>query len=443
LFKETQRAGWGRVISGKSSAARPEQITDLRNFFSDSRVKSVCAYGAGRSYGDCAINEGGTMLLTERLDRILSFNEESGTIVVEPGVTFRKLLEVFLPRGWLVPVTPGTGFATIGGAVANDVHGKNHEHAGSFGQHVTEIDLLTPDGVLHTIGPHVRPHWFNATVGGIGLTGIITRIAFRLMRVPGPMVEVTERRMANLDALLAAFAENCTAAYSVAWIDALARGPALGRGILETAEPKDAGSVRALRNGPSVPLDFPNFALNPLSIAMFNAAYLRRVPTAGRVRLRGYDDFLYPLDAIGNWNRIYGRRGFHQFQCVIPDRYAGNALPLILETIASARKASFLVALKRLGAGRAGYLSFPMEGYTLALDFPNTKGIDALYAKLVEIVLEHQGRIYLAKDALLAPEAFARMYPELPAFLEALAEIDPQKRMSSNMARRLGLRQAA
>ncbi len=436
--------GWGRVARAASVTQRPDSVTDLAQLFVERpRAHGLIAHAAGRAYGDCALNAEGTALLTAGLAGVLSFDPGSGLIAVEPGVTFRQLMAAYLPQGWLVPVSPGTGFATIGGAVANDVHGKNHEVAGSFGQHVTELDLLTPDGTTRTIGPHAEPALFQATCGGLGLTGVITRIAFRLKRVPGPGVAVHSRRVADLDAFLAAMDEARAATYAVGWIDGCARGAALGRGILEIAEASGgACSGATLRTGLRVPFDFPAVALNPTSIAAFNALYYRRAPVAGRLATVPYGTFFYPLDALRDWNRIYGSRGFHQFQNVVPFASGPQALRELLELIAASRRASFLAVLKRLGpaAPDAGPLSFPRAGYTLALDFPAGPGIEALYAQLVAITLRHGGRVYLAKDALLTPEAFREMYPRWTEFRQLLEALDPKRKLQSDMSRRLGLR---
>ncbi len=439
--------GWGRVARAASVTQRPDGVADLGNVFAERRrAHGLIAHAAGRAYGDCALNAEGTALLTAGLTGVLSFDPASGQIAVEPGVTFRQLMAAYLPQGWLVPVSPGTGFATIGGAVANDVHGKNHEVAGSFGQHVTELDLLTPDGATRTIGPHAEPALFQATCGGLGLTGVITRVAFRMKRVPGPGVAVRSRRLPDLDAFLAAMDAARTATYAVGWIDGCARGGALGRGILETAE-ASGGACRgaAPRAGMRVPFDFPALALNPTSIAAFNALYYRRAPAAGRLATVPYSTFFYPLDALRDWNRIYGRRGFHQFQNVVPFASGPKALRELLEVIAASRRASFLAVLKRLGpaAPDAGPLSFPQAGYTLALDFPAGPGIEALYAELVAITLRHGGRVYLAKDALLTAEAFRNMYPRWGEFRELLERVDPKRHLQSDMSRRLRLRELA
>lgn len=431
-------AGWGRLTRGESAVMRPERLAELRAGLGAPPPRGVIAHGAARAYGDCALNTEGRALLTGRLDRILAFDEATGVIEVEPGVTFARLLTHFLPRGWMVPVTPGTGHATIGGAVANDVHGKNHEHAGSFGQHVSAFDLLMADGAIRTLRP--GDDLFRATAGGIGLTGIITRIAFRMVRVAGGRIAVRERRCTDLDAFLAAMEEAAAAPFSVGWIDGLARGARLGRGILEVADTFSGRLDLWPRKARAVPVDFPGLALNPLSIAAFNELYFRRVPEAGRERRVPVAEFFYPLDAISGWNRIYGKRGFAQFQCVVPHETGPAALRDMLETIAAARQASFLAVLKRMGPGRAGYLSFPMPGYTLALDFPRRRGLEELYARLARRARDAGGRVYLAKDALLSRDDFTAMYPELPDFRAALAVADPGGLFSSDMARRLGLR---
>ena len=441
--------GWGRVHRSPSVTLRAGAVADTLGAFAEPpRAHGLIAHAAGRSYGDCALNAQGSALLTGGLNRILNFDPASGILQAEPGVTFRQLMAFSRPLGFQAPVTPGTSFATLGGAVANDVHGKNHEAAGSFAQHVTELDLLTPDGTLNTIGPARSAELFRATAGGLGLTGIITRIALRLSPAAGNAMTVRVQRLPDLGAFLAALDGACTATYAVGWIDGTARDASLGRGILETAEPAadtlPARSERDLR----VPFDFPGWALNPVSIGLFNQLYFRGAPAAGRTRLVRAEKVFYPLDAIDGWNRIYGARGFHQFQNVVPFACGAEALRELLEVITASRRASFLAVLKRLGPGRApagqtGYLSFPQPGYTLALDFPAGPGIGELYARLVAITLRYGGRVYLAKDALLDAESFRAMYPSWPAFRAVLERVDPERRLQSDMSRRLRLRDAA
>ena len=236
-WKSVELTGWGRALRARSEAARPERLSEVFPLVQENFPGGLSIYGGGQSYGDSALNSNGHTCLTRRLDRILSFDETTGVIEVEPGVTFRRLLDVFLPRGWLFPVAPGTGLVTIGGAVANDIHGKNHEHEGTFGQHVSELDLLTPGAKHVRISPATAPEIFRATCGGCGLTGLITRIAFKMRRVPSAFVELKERRVPNLEAFIEEFEAAKNASYTVGWIDALSGGANLGRGILQTAEP--------------------------------------------------------------------------------------------------------------------------------------------------------------------------------------------------------------
>jgi len=435
--------GWGRVRKSASVTWRPDGVSDVLDAFDARRKRAngMIAHGAGRSYGDCALNEQGSVLLSAGLNRVLGFDQATGIVDVEPGVTFRALIDAFLPLGFLVPVSPGTGFATIGGAVANDVHGKNHERAGSFCAHIVSLDLLTPDGRRRCIGPEQEKDLFWATCGGLGLTGLILRVAFRLKKVAGPAVAVMRSRVADLEAFLGAMQLGAGASYSVGWIDGTARGRHLGRGIWETAEPVDDACARGKRRL-RVPFDFPDLALNRLSIRVFNAVYFRSAPVYPRSQIAAYDTFFYPLDALLDWNRIYGARGFHQFQNVVPLAAGEAALRELLEVIAASGRASFLAVLKRLGPGigPTGPLSFPMEGYTLALDFPAGAGIEDLYARLVAITLRHGGRVYLAKDALLGAAAFREMYPRWRDFARCLQEIDPLCWLQSDMSRRLRLR---
>jgi len=436
--------GWGRTAWAGVTAARPERIRDVYEILGDVGDDGLIVHGAGRSYGDVALNRDGRVLLSERLDRILAFDEATGEIVCEAGVTFAELIETFLPRGFLVPVAPGTSFATVGGAVANDVHGKNHDRVGSFGDHVRWFEMALPDGQLIRVDPDTQPGLFAATVGGLGLTGVLLTVCFRMVTVPSARMEVEESRIPDLDAFLDALvAVRETADYSVGWIDALASGASLGRGILQTAFFKtDAPATFRPRRRISVPADLPGWVLNPVTVSTFNRFYFRRVPEEGRTGERAADAFLFPLDAVGRWNRIYGRRGFYQFQCVIPDDAAGDGIRKLLEIASSARAGSFLAVLKTLGGEGRGFLSFPMRGVTLALDFPARRGVRELLHRLTDITMLHGGRVYLAKDAVLTPEQFSEMYPRLDDFRAVLRDVDPDGRMRSDLSRRLYIRGA-
>jgi decaprenylphospho-beta-D-ribofuranose 2-oxidase len=437
--------GWGRSSRAAVAACRPERVAEIQRALRDVGSEGIIAFAGGRSYGDAALNEGGRVLLTERLDRLLSFDPESGELAAEPGVTFADLLHTFLPRGFIVPVTPGTGYATLGGAVAMDVHGKNHDWAGSFGDHLLWIDLLLPSGEVVRTSPESRPALFAATVGGLGLTGIIVGLALRLMRTPSPAVSVRQTRTADLDETMALIRQHRdSATFSVAWVDTLARGRRLGRGIVEIAEPAREGAATPLPGRRRrVPVDLPGWLLNRLSVAAFNQLYWRHVPREERTRIMAYERFLYPLDSIADWNRIYGRRGLHQFQAVLPDESSAAGIRALLEAAARSHAASFLSVLKTMGREGRGYLSFARPGTTLALDFPRRRGTDALLATLERVTLDHGGRVYLAKDSRLSRQGFAQMYPRADELRRVLAEIDPAGRMSSDMARRLGLREAS
>jgi len=441
MHRAVELHGWGRVSRVWAAVALPETRAEAIDALRSVGDGTVIAFGGGRSYGDMALNSHGRVILTTQLNRILSFDAANGEVVCEPGVTFHKLLREFLPCGFAVPVSPGTGFVTIGGAVANDVHGKNHDVAGGFGDHVRWIDLLLPCADTVRLSPKDRPEWLNATIGGLGLTGIMLAVCFTLRRVPANAVRVEEQRIPDLEAFFAAFETaraRCT--YSVAWIDALAGGARLGRGILETAEHSEATLSRPPPRRLGVPFDLPSAALNPWTVRAFNALYYRRVPPAGRQIDRLIEQFLYPLDAILDWNRLYGRPGFYQFQCVVPEVESPRAIRCLLEEVARARAASFLAVLKTLGGEGPGLLSFPMRGYTLALDLPRRSGTEGLIARLGRITLDCGGRVYLAKDACLPGELFRAMYPRLDRFRAVLDEVDPRGRMSSDLSRRLGVR---
>ena len=434
--KPVQLHGWGRTPVAAADLYRPERVSELAAILK--AHTPLIARGGGRSYGDQALNTNGAVVLTTRLNRMLGFDETTGVLVAEPGVSFRDVLTVFGPRGWQVPVSPGTGYATLGGALANDVHGKNHDGKGAFGAHVVWFDLLLASGEVRRVLP--GSDLFNATVGGMGLTGVVVALALTLMRVPSNAVVLREERVADLDDFLAKLIQARDASYSVGWIDALATGATLGRGVIETAEPAADVLPPARPRTKRIPVDFPSFALSAPAVRLFNLAYRHRVPAEGRERLVPVDRFLYPLDAIQDWNRIYGKRGFHQFQCVVPDVTAGPALRAMLSAIAGAGSASFLAVLKSLGAEGPGYLSFPSPGFTLALDFPHRAETPDLLARLEAITIEARGRIYLAKDSLAAPASIPRMYPKLDQFRTVLDQVDPHRRFVSDMARRLELR---
>lgn len=429
-WKETDYTGWGRAITASGAVARPERRAALL------ALAPAPAFGERRSYGDAALNSGGRAIDMTRLDRLLDFDAETGLLHVEAGARIGEIAEAFAPRGWLPAVMPGTGFATVGGCIAQDVHGKNHHHAGSFGAHVTEI-TLSQHG-REVVVPSGTP-LFRATVGGLGQTGVIVSARLRLAPVKGDVMIVTERRARHWAEHIALL-DASTASYTVGWIDATATGEAMGRGIVEEGE-LGAGLVKRPGRAARVPMNAPHFALAGPVVQAFNWAYYHRVPAQGRTLVKPFGAFFFPLDKILDWNRLYGARGFHQFQCVVPLSQAG-ALREMLGRISTSGLASPLAVLKRMGPGRAGYLSFPMEGYTLAIDFPNREAARELIRSLEADTAEAGGRLYFAKDALAEGGRIRAMYPELPDWQAEVAKADPARAYETDLVRRLSLRSA-
>lgn len=394
--------------------------------------------GNGRSYGDSCLNDGGALLLTRGLDRYIDFDSANGVLECEAGVLLAEILDLAVPQGWFLPVTPGTKFVTIGGAIANDVHGKNHHRVGSFGHHVEGFELLRSDGSRRWCTPTEHADWFAATVAGLGLTGLITRARIRLRRVQGPWMAAEHIRFRNLDEFFALSTQSETDhEYTVAWIDCVARGKALGRGIFSRAnhaparpEQRPAAPARRLR----VPLTPPVSLINPLSLRAFNLAYYHKQHGNVVRAVAHYDPFFYPLDSIAEWNRIYGPRGFLQYQCVVPPERAQATIAKLAELISATGTGSFLAVLKQFGSKPPlGMLSFPRPGVTLALDFPNGgQATFALLDRLDEVVSEADGAVYPAKDARMSARHFQRYFPRWKAFE---AYIDPA--LSSSFWRRV------
>jgi FAD/FMN-containing dehydrogenase len=383
-------------------------------------------FGLGRSYGDSCLNDGGDLLVTESLDHILAFDEEQGRIRCESGVTLDALLRVIVPRGWFLPTTPGTKFITVGGAIANDIHGKNHHRSGTFGCHVTRFELLRSTGERMICSPGENTAWFAATVGGLGLTGLITWAEFQLRSIANSMIEVESLKFANLDEFFEISTKSdADFEYTVSWVDCLAKGPSLGRGIFlrgnhASAENQSLSLHRPPRLG--MPVEFPSFALNRFTIQAFNTLYYARSARAIGRKTVHYDSFFYPLDALNHWNRVYGKRGFFQYQFVVPFSADRQVIREIFTRIAASGQGSFLAVLKTFGERKSpGMLSFPAPGVTLALDFPN-QGADtlALFDVLDQIVLAAGGRIYPAKDARMPARIFQDCYPGWQDFRQYL-----------------------
>ncbi|HSP94158.1 MAG TPA: FAD-binding oxidoreductase [Thermoanaerobaculia bacterium] len=427
---------------------RPEKRASLAAILASGEEPSYIARGLGRSYGDAALNRGGGVICFERLNRLIAFDPKTGVLECEAGVTFAEILDCFLPRGYFLPVTPGTKFVTLGGAIAHDVHGKNHHRAGTISNFVLDFRLQTPQGDVMTCSPRENPDVFWATVGGAGLTGLLLSARLRLQRVETAYVLVDFLKVPHFADAIDAMAESDHLyEFSVAWIDCLARGKALGRSVLMRANPAKRDDLPARAGDPlsprrrserSLPFNFPPGLLNRFTVGAFNGLfYGRHRTTSGR--LADIDSFFYPLDSIRDWNRMYGRRGFVQYQLVFPFETGRAGLAEVLESVSASGRGSFLGVLKRFGNANAGLLSFPFPGYTLALDLPASDGLVPFLTGLDAIVLRHGGRLYLAKDAVTTPESFAAMYPRLDEFRAVKARLDPDNRLSSSQARRLGI----
>ncbi len=435
-------SGWGNYprIDVNLAAARGAQaaIDVIRT------NTTLIARGNGRAYGDAALNPSMTLSML-RSDRILAFDPATGRLECESGILLADIIATFVPRSWFPPVTPGTKFVTLGGMIAADVHGKNHHGAGSFGDHVESLRLALADGRIVECGPNENPELFAATRGGMGLTGVIVSAAFRLIPIETVFIRQETHRARNLTEAMDRFEQSQSWTYSVAWIDCLAQGDNLGRSLVYLGEHArreelppglDPALKAVVKTSRAVPFDVPGFVLNRWTVRAFNELYYRRGHPG--VSFVDYDTYFYPLDAILEWNRIYGRAGFVQYQCVLPKAASAAGMAALLERIARSGMGSFLAVLKLFGR-QDGLLSFPMEGYTLALDFPACSATFSLLAELDAVVADHGGRLYLAKDARGGASLLRQGYPRLAEFRAARAKFDPDGKLSSLQSQRLGL----
>ena len=383
----------------------------------------VLPRGFGRSYGDSCLNEGGILLDARHLRRFIAFDRERGTLTCEAGVSIAEILALVVPHGWFLPVVPGTQFVSVGGAIANDIHGKNHHRQGSFGCHVRQLELLRSSGERLTCSPDENSALFAATVGGLGLTGLILSAELHLKRIPGRRIAAERIRFASLaEFFRIAGDSDASHEYTVAWVDCLATSRRVGRGVFFRGNPAPAASRHdgRPRSAPRlrVPFDAPGGVLNPVGLRAFNALYYRLPAGLDRIRAVDYSRFFFPLDRIRDWNRLYGRRGFLQYQCVVPPAHAPEVIQRILHEVSRSRSASFLAVLKNFGDRTSpGMLSFPRPGSTLALDLPQRGDRTfALLDQLDAIVREAGGAVYPAKDARMSAETFQSYFPNWQAF---------------------------
>jgi len=428
--------GWGRYPRLEADIAFPQSTAQCAKEVAV--VAPLIPRGLGRSYGDSSLSE--RILCTRYLDHFQSFDEVTGLLTCSAGVSLDDILQVFVPRGWFLPVTPGTRFVTIGGAIASDVHGKNHHVDGSFGDHVTGMELLLGNGERVHVSPTDKPDLFHATCGGMGLTGVILSATLRLKPIRSSAMDETTIKLPDLDAVLAAFEGNVATTYSVAWIDCLARGKHLGRSLLMLGEHADGGPLVVQARKPlPVPIDMPARLLNHSTVQAFNTLYYWKAKKGSHTRRIPFEPFFYPLDAVADWNRLYGKPGFVQYQFVLPKTAGVAGLRKVLERIAASGRGSFLAVLKVFGQGNDNLLSFPTEGYTLALDFKAEPAVFQLLDELDRLILDHGGRLYLTKDARMSEATFKAGYPRWQAFEEIRGRYHAIGKFASNQSRRLGL----
>ena len=430
----------------QAERATPSTTDELADLLSPTGPgHGVIARGLGRSYGDPAQVAGGTVVDLSAFNAISAVDERTHAITVGAGVSIDTLLHHILPLGYFVPVTPGTRQVTIGGAIAADIHGKNHHVDGSFASHVVSMDLVTPVGVM-TVTRDRDPELFWATAGGMGLTGIVTAATITLLPIASTMVSVDTTRHRNLDEVMAAMVDgDHRYRYSVAWVDCMTSGATMGRGVLTRGDhaPADRGRPpTTIPTGASVavPFNAPPGLLNRLSITAFNEAWFRAAPKERLGGIESISTFFHPLDGVANWNRLYGPRGFVQYQFAVPDA-ASATVATAIERLAASKVPSFLAVLKRFGAGNRGPLSFPTAGWTLALDLPvGPPALPAVLDDLDDLIAAAGGRIYLAKDARLNPAHLETMYPALTEFRRVADRVDPERRLTSDLDRRLNVR---
>lgn len=425
---------WGRypIIDHQTVVLQDEK--SLKNYLS--RTPSLIPYGHGRSYGDSAL--GKNLLYCKPYNYFLGFDVELGILHSQCGVLLSEILEIIVPKGWFLKVTPGTKLITLGGAIASDVHGKNHHIQGCFSECVEEIRIMLPDGDIQTC--RKGDELFRATCGGMGLTGVILEAKISLKQIRSKNINQTTLKTNNLRETFDAFEQYAHVPYCVAWIDCLAHGDALGKCLMMMGDFACDGDLEYHKKRKlSIAFNFPSFALNSLSVKVFNWLYYHKAPNGTSHQKVDFETFFYPLDGIHHWNRIYGKNGFTQYQFILPKAVSYEGLHEILSTIAKSGKGSFLAVLKLYGQANENYLSFPMEGYSLALDFKIEKGLFSLLETLDEIVVRYHGRIYLTKDVRVSKETFEKGYPMIEKFRAFRKRIAANTVFQSLQSTRVGI----
>lgn len=444
-------SGWGRTAWTVSETFEPQTADDIAGQLHGAGPRGVIARGLGRSYGAAAQNAGGKVLLMagSPAGQPFHLDDRTGVLTAPAGMSLDDILKMSVPRGWFVPVTPGTRFVTVGGAIGSDIHGKNHHFDGSFGQHVLSMTVMLSSGEVVTLSPEVRPEWFWATVGGMGLTCVVLDATIQMLRIESSRVRVETERLPDFDSVVDAMSSDGaddTYRYSVSWVDLVATGKSLGRGVLtrgDHASAVEAAEADSLAYNPKVRLAapgwVPNQLLNKLSIKAFNEVWYRKAPAHRHVGIESIPTFFHPLDGVRQWNTLYGSQGFIQYQFIVPLDQV-EVLRSVIQTFAGQGVASFLAVLKRMGRQNAAPMSFPTEGWTLTLDMAaGLKGLPELLSRVDSMVLDAGGRHYLAKDSHVAASAVRLGYPRFREWQETRSEMDPAGRLNSDLARRLGL----
>lgn len=427
---------WGNYPKTENRVFCFDKNSTLRYIIDE--YNELIPYGNGRSYGDSALSK--NIIKVRTHNYFLNFDETNGLLHVQAGVLLSEILSVFVPRGWFLKITPGTKLITIGGAIASDVHGKNHHIEGCFSECVEMFKLMLPDGEIVQCSKQENSELFKATCGGMGLTGVILDAKIALKKINSKYINQITIKTRNIKETFEAFEKYKGKPYSVAWIDCLAKGNELGKCLLMVGDFSDDGKLDyQTKKKLNVPFNFPSFFLNTLNVKAFNFLYYGKAMAKISKQKVDIDTFFYPLDAIDNWNRIYGKNGFTQYQFILPKENSLNGLGEVLKSISQSGKGSFLAVLKLYGQANDNYLSFPMEGYSLALDFKIEKGVFELLDKLDDIVLEHGGRIYLAKDARVSKEVFEQGYPQIDKFRTIRKKYRMGEKFNSLQSWRIGI----
>ena len=425
---------WGMYPKIKNQIMRFRSLDQLKEKMQEDKIYIPC--GNGRSYGDSALND--NIIYCKPYNYFLDFDENNGIIHCQSGVLLSEILEIAVPKGWFLKVTPGTKLITVGGAIASDVHGKNHHVEGCFSECVMEMRLMLPSGEVRIC--RKGDELFHATCGGMGLTGVILDAKISLKRIKSKNINQTTIKTKNLKETFDAFEKYSHMPYSVAWIDCLAKGNNIGKCLLMVGEFADDGDLNYKEKKKlNIPFNFPSFVLNNLSVKAFNWLYYNKAIDGISEQKVDIDTFFYPLDSINNWNRIYGKNGFTQYQFILPKEVSYDGLQEILQTISKSGRGSFLAVLKLYGKANKNYLSFPLEGYSLALDFKIERGLFELLDRLDKIVLKYGGRIYLAKDVRVSKETFEKGYPMIDKFREFRKKHGMNIKFQSLQSRRVGI----